>query len=52
MNNLAKAMGVAREIYNKGSIEQQREYTKLISGNERPERVILNPRTKEGRNNG
>ena len=42
----------ARESYEGYKEEEQREVTKLVTGAIRSERIILNPKIKEGRKNG
>lgn len=46
------AIEKAKECYRGLNDIQKKEITKLVTGAVRPERVILNPSTKEGRKNG
>ncbi|MDY3361220.1 MAG: hypothetical protein SOY04_12665 [Clostridium celatum] len=43
---LNKAVLKAKERYSSYTTEEKREVTKLVTGDERPERIVLNPKTK------
>lgn len=49
--NLSEIVLRAKESYSLYTKDEKREVTKLATGIERPERIVLNPRTKRRRKN-